>query len=230
VRPIREALELLRKVTGHQLRFDPATADRTFRICMTDISQIVLLPRLLARVRAAAPQVRIDVAEISAATPKTLESGEADIALGFMPQLEAGFFQQKLFSQHFICMASRDHPRIREKLSLKQFREESHLLVTASGTGHWIVDKVMEQHKLERRIVLRVPGFLGLGAMVASTDLIAVVPRILGELLVKRERIHLYESPIKLPTYQVKQHWHERYHHDPGNQWLRRVVAELFCE
>jgi len=26
----------------------------------------------------------------------------------------------------------------------------------------------------------------------------------------------------------VKQHWHERFHADAGNAWLRRTVAQLF--
>jgi hypothetical protein len=25
----------------------------------------------------------------------------------------------------------------------------------------------------------------------------------------------------------VKQHWHERFHHDEGNRWLRRVISRL---
>jgi hypothetical protein len=25
----------------------------------------------------------------------------------------------------------------------------------------------------------------------------------------------------------VKQHWHERFHADAGNAWLRRMLAEL---
>jgi hypothetical protein len=31
-----------------------------------------------------------------------------------------------------------------------------------------------------------------------------------------------------MPADSVKQHWHERYHHDPGHGWLRREVATLF--
>jgi hypothetical protein len=28
----------------------------------------------------------------------------------------------------------------------------------------------------------------------------------------------------------VKQHWHERYHHDPGSRWLRGVISELLSQ
>lgn len=60
-----------------------------------------------------------------------------------MPQLEAGFYQQKLFEQSFVCMVSRDHPRITSELTLSRFVDEAHIIATTSGTGHQIVDKVL---------------------------------------------------------------------------------------
>ena len=34
--------------------------------------------------------------------------------------------------------------------------------------------------------------------------------------------------PVAIPSYVVKQHWHERYHHDAASRWLRSVCATLF--
>ena len=53
--------------------------------------------------------------------------------------------------------------------------------------------------------------------------------RILGEVLVTQEPVRLLEAPFALPPYAVKQHWHERFHADAGNMWLRRTVAQLFA-
>jgi len=228
--PVSEALGLLAYALRHQIVFDPKQSERCFRICMTDISQIVMLPRLLNYLKDAAPSIRIEVINISAMTPKLLESGEADLAIGFMPQLEAGFYQQKLFSQRFVCMLRKDHPRIGDRLSLKQFVEESHLQVAASGTGHWIIDKLLDEKHVERKIALRVPNFLGIGLIVANTDLLVTVPKLLGEALAGTADIKTIKPPINFPPYAVKQHWHERYHHDPRNQWLRSVVAGLFLQ
>jgi DNA-binding transcriptional LysR family regulator len=228
IKPIREALALLRRALGHQIVFDPLTSNRTFRICMTDISQVVMLPTLMNHLKTAAPSVRIETLHIAQDTPKTLESGEADLGIGFMPQLEAGFYQQTLFEQSFVCMVSRDHPRIRSELTLSQFVEEAHIVVTTSGTGHQIVDKVLEAEKIERRIALRLPSFLGIALIVAKTDLLVTVPRRLAEILLENNDIRVFASPVELPSYQVKQHWHERYHSDPGNIWLRGVMWQLF--
>lgn len=230
VRPVREALDALDRVLGHRPVFDPRISDRTFCICMTDISQLLLLPKLWAHLRVAAPGIRINIAHLSAETPKMLEAGEADLALGFIPQLEAGFYQQGLFRQHYVCMASADHPRIKGELSLARFEAEDHAVVSSSGTGHLIVDREIVRQGIARRVVLRIPNFLGIAFVIEHTDLLVTIPQRLGELLIGLGHCRIFPLPFELPPYAVKQHWHERYHHDPGNRWLRSVISDLLSE
>lgn len=225
---IVEALARLDRARGSAEGFDAATAQREFRLCMTDISEIVLLPRLVNHLRRVAPGLTLSTEKIAPESPRRLESGEVDLAIGFTPDLEAGFYQQALFAQNFVCLAAAQHPRIRNKLTQRQFAEEGHVVVSTAGTGHAIVDKVLARHKLERRAVLRVPSFLGVARIVAQTELIVVVPRLLGQAVAQQERVQLLEPPVPLPDYKVKQHWHQRFHADAGNAWLRRAVAELF--
>ena len=76
----------------------------------------------------------------------------------------------------------------------------------------------------------KLPGFLGLAAIVSSTDLIATVPRTIGETLARTGAIRVFACPVKLPTFSVKQYWHARYHHEPGHRWLRGRCADLFAQ
>lgn len=222
-----ETLERLGRLAGGQAAFDAATSDRLFRIGMTDISEIVVLPTLVNHLRRVAPNVVIEAERTSPDSPRRLESGEIDLAVGFMPQLEAGFYQQVLFEQDFVCLASLDHPRVRTKPSRKAFLAEGHIVVTTSGTGHAIVDRTLAREGIERRVALRVPSFLGVARLVARTELLVIVPRRLGEALAEQERVRLLAPPLALPPFAVKQHWHERFHADAGNAWLRRTLAEL---
>ncbi len=230
VQPIRLAIDALQEALGYRTAFDPATVERTFRIAMTDISQLVLLPGLWARLRKVAPGVHIDVANLSAETAHMLEAGEVDLALGFMPQLDAGFYQQTLFRQHYVCLASMNHPRVQGGLSLAQFEAEEHAVVTTSGTGHLFVDRELARQNITRRVAVRVPSFLGVAFVIEHTDLLVMIPTRLGEMLAGRGRFTSYAVPFPLPAYAVKQHWHERYHHDLGNRWLRGVIRELLRE
>lgn len=225
---LRDALARIRKAQGESAPFLAADSRRQFRICMTDISEIVLLPTLINHLRRVAPHVSLEAENISDQTPRRLESGDVDIAVGFMPNLEAGFYQQALFQQDFVCLASMDHPRARGKLDRRTFFAEGHVVVTTSGTGHAIVDKMLARSGTERRIVLRVPSFLGVAQIVAGTELLVIVPRRLGEKLASQARVQVFRPPIRLPSYKVKQHWHERFNAEAGNAWLRATMAELF--
>lgn len=227
VRPVREVLRALDVVMGQQNHFDPGTSKRLFRICMTDISQMVLLPGLLKALSEAAPGVRIDVLPLSSDIARLLESGEADLALGLVPQLDAGFHQNVLFSQKFACMVSAHHPRIRQSLSLEQFVSENHAVVSSSGAAPVILDQAIERLGLKRKISLNIPHFIGAALVVEHTDLILTIPERLADVLHGRAAIKIFPVPFELPQYEVKQHWHARFHNDPGSQWLRRVIAGL---
>ncbi|XAH23544.1 LysR family transcriptional regulator [Xylophilus sp. GW821-FHT01B05] len=230
VAPIRQALELLRGITRQQALFDPASAQRCFRICMTDITHLALLPSLINRLGEIAPAINVEITHISAQTPKMLESGEADLAVGFMPQLEAGFYQQKLFEQHFSCVVRQDHPRVRARLTQNMFKRESHVIVTAVGTGHNLVEEELERIGVRRNVTLRLPNFLGIGALVSNTDLIVTVPHRVAETLRRIAAVKVLPPPFDLPGFPIKQHWHDRYQQDPANRWLRSVISDLFLE
>jgi DNA-binding transcriptional LysR family regulator len=229
VRPVRNVLEALDALTGHRDLFDPLTSDRTFRICMTDISQLVLLPRLWEKLRLTAPRTRIDVLPLSADMAHMLESGDADLALGFMPQMEAGFYQNTLFKQTFVCMVSAHHPRIQSELTLHDFATEDHAVISSSGSAPLLIDQELARLGINRRITLKIPNFIGAALVVEHTDLVITIPERLGEVLKGRGALRTFAVPFQLPGYEVKQHWHERYHNDPGAQWLRRLIAELLA-
>jgi DNA-binding transcriptional LysR family regulator len=226
--PVREAIALLRNIVGGEGVFDPSRAERTFRVAMTDASHVTLLPRLLARLRAEAPSVRLDIVPLSAGTPRALEQGDADLVLGFIPGLGPGFHEQMLYAQDFVCLVSEKHPRIRSKLTVRAYRDEAHIgiLSTASYT---ILDDALRKQRVERRVMLELPGFLGLATIVATTDLIATVPRMIGEALARAGGIRVLPCPLTIAGFALLQYWHGRYHNDGGHRWLRSVCVELFA-
>ena len=225
----RAALELLNELSGGEPSFDPRTARRSFRICMTDASHITILPQLLAHARSAAPGVTLEAENIGEDTARNLESGAADLAIGFIPDLEAGFYQQTLYAQDFVCLYSAQHPRVGATLSLREFRAEPHVSILPRS-GYSVIDSAMRAQKVEREVRLELPGFLGLATILSASDLVATVPRMIGETLARIGSLRLAPCPVKIEPFLVKQHWHARYHNDPGNRWLRSVCASLFAD
>jgi DNA-binding transcriptional LysR family regulator len=225
---VREVLAGLRSIAEPPAAFEPATARRSFRIFMTDASHITLLPQLFSRVRALAPGVALAAAGIHGGMGEELQSGAADLALGLIPELEAGFYQQTLFSQDWVCLVHAEHPRLRAKgFGLADYRREAHVGIV-SGTGTPLLDAAVRRLGIERRLVLQIPGFLGLPAILSTTDLVATLPRQIGETLAQAAGLRVLRCPLAIPGFAVRQHWHARYHQDAANRWLRGVCAELF--
>jgi DNA-binding transcriptional LysR family regulator len=233
----KEVLTLLSKAEGliqsaleHHVRFEPATSDRVFHICSTEIAQLTLLPVLMKRLKKAAPGIEVNVLNISDSVAPRLESGEVDLAVGSIAPLGAGFYQQRLFRDHFVCVARAGHPRVKSQLTLESFEQETHVAVETPGTGHDIVVRTVETKKVRRKIGLRVAGFLGLDPILTSTDYLAVVPEKLGRYFASTGKIRLLPLPFSIAPLSILEHWHERYNDDPANVWLRGVMAELFLE
>ncbi len=225
---LQQAEGLLQTALGHHVVFDPKTSDRRFQIHGTDIAQLTFLPTLMARLGRIAPGVRIDLRRMSESTSKQLESGEADLCVGFVPPMGAGYCQQRLFKERFVCAVRADHPRIKTSLSLDEYLSETHVAVTTSGTGHSVLEKTLESKRLRRKIGLTLPSFLGLTPILATLDYVATLPERLAIHISQVTPIRIFPLPAPVPAYIIVQQWHERYTHDPASRWLRALIAELF--
>lgn len=225
---IEHALELL-EPKGGVSEFLPAESTRTFRISFSDVGRMVLLPQLLTLLENTAPKLKIEAIDLDERTPRLLESGEAALAVGFAAELQAGFYQQRLFREHYACIARKRHSRIKSRMSRQQFVEESYVAAVAPGTGYWRLDKELEDQGIQRDIKVRIPSFLGLAQIITSTDLLAIMPARLAETWAADGQIKALKIPVPTPSYDVKQYWHERYHRDAGVRWVRQVIFDAFA-
>ena len=230
--PIQRACELIADSLQIGAAFQPDTATRTFSLYMTDIGEAVFLPRLIGALALRAPGVKVRVLRVPArGAPEAMASGEVDIAVGLFPDLKAGFFQQRLYRDEFVCVLRADHPCVSTPLTVKTFAEMNHAAVESAGTGHEAaVARAVARHRLHRRVALTIPHFMALPAIIAQTDLIVTVPRRLAQTFASFPNVTLMEAPIRIPSFDIKQHWHKRYHHDDANKWMRRLLGDLFLE
>lgn len=206
--------------------FDPLTAVRQFAVIMTDIGEVVFLPPLIEHCRERAPNVSFRTLQLSSAeTVRALESGAVDLAVGFVPDLKSGVYQQRLFETRYVCLVGREGPA---RISRRDFLAARHAIADAEGTGHYVVEETLAELGLAARIGLRVPHFLALPMIVAASDMIATIPQPLGSVFSRLGTVRMVDHPLRLPKLEIRQFWHERFHDDPANRWLRQTVFELF--
>jgi len=227
----REALARIERGLLDRQHFDPSMSTETFSIALSDVGEIVFLPRLLQAFAREAPNANLrSVSASHGDVERGLEAGEIDLAVGYFPDLRGNnFFQQRLFSHRFICLMRRNHPFANEPLTLERFMECGHAVVRAEGRSQEILENFLDKERVRRRAVLETPHFMSLPFILSRTDLIATVPHAIGFAYVaEHASITLAEPPLPLPRFDLKQHWHRKFHNDARTVWLRGIVASLF--
>jgi len=229
--PVAYALSTLQGALGRRQGFTAASSERNFTIGMSDLGEIVFLPALMDALAQAAPGVTIQTMRNAAADLDAgLESGRVDMALGLIPSLKTGYFQRRMFLQRYVCLMRAGHPLAGATLTRKRYFAAEHVLVTSQGSGHAKVDEIIDGEGTPRHIRLRVPHFVSLGHLLASTDLLATVPERYAQQCVAPFGLVYATHPVPLPVVGINAFWHARYHRDPANQWLRGFVADCLME
>lgn len=240
--PTAMATLLIANVEGGLLRlhqaidqvssFIPAESDRLFRIAINDIGQLVLMPTLMRAVRETAPGVRIETVEVSDthAVKKALVDGTIDLAVGSWGLVGAGFYQQKLFDETFVAVVARDHGFESEQLTIEDYLAAEHVTYRPSGASDDALQASLAQNDLleRRRVVLKVAHSLGLAAIVASSRLLLTVQARLGRAMCRAsDDLRLLRLPFEVEPFPIRQQWHERFHADRGNEWLRQLAYDV---
>jgi DNA-binding transcriptional LysR family regulator len=228
--PVATALDGLQQALNVRASFNPSTSQRSFTLAMTDVGEMYFLPVLMDALAQSAPGVTLNVVAVtSASLGADMASGRTDLALGLLPQLQAGFFQQALFRQPYVCLMRKAHPlAAAPQLTLHDFAATSHVRVIAAGTGHGRVDEALERQGLQRRIRLTVPHYVALGDVLGHSDLIATVPERFAQRVTRPFALTTRPLPLAVDGSVIHQFWHARLHKDPGHQWLRELVAQCF--
>ncbi len=225
---VRRVVQTIQSDILTRATFEPTEADRSFTILTPDIGEVAFLPGVLRRLRQEAPQVKLKaLTRPRQAAAEALESGEADLAVGFFPDLQkAGFFQQALFKTSYACITSASNTGAGPRMTLRQYLAARHVVVRPDGREHTL-ERYLEDKGHRRQVILEMSHFTSLMAILPGSDLIATVPQDLADFASRHVKLRQIELPFRPPVIQVQQYWHRRMQDDPANRWLRGVFYEV---
>ena len=225
---VRRVVEAIASEILQPAGFDPATARRSFTLLTPDIGEVAFLPGVLRRLRQEAPLVKLQaVSKPRTAAAAALEAGEADLAVGFFPDLQkAGYFQQALFKTSYVCIACARNEAAGTRMSMKQYLAARHIVVRPDGREHFL-DRFLEDKGWHRHVTLELSHFMSLLALLPGSDLVATVPQDIATVASRHIALKRIELPFRPPQIQVQQYWHRRMQDDPASRWLRGVFYEV---
>jgi DNA-binding transcriptional LysR family regulator len=233
---IRAGLAQFRAAISQRKEFDPASTSRSFRIAMSDYVEWLLLGRLMARLAEHAPEIQIvvwRVDRIFLPPEDALASDAVDAAIGFFPEpsaLQPGTQSQELWSEDNVCILRRGHPLLRCTFGLRQFADARHAANVIRPDTRGFIDDILAGHGLKRKLAAATPHMLVLPAIVAASDLVAVVPRELARRSRKILPIVLRPVPIRMPMFHMRMLWRDRQSENPAHAWLRRQIEGCVAE
>jgi DNA-binding transcriptional LysR family regulator len=227
LQPLRQALDQVRGTLASHRHFDPATAQLNINIACTDYLQAAVVQPLLAALRAQAPGLRVALHHLD---PAQLEAqmarGDVDLALMTPQAAPPGLRTRQLFDERYVLIGRRQHPRLRKKLTLAQFAQLEHVVVSLRGGDFTTpVDTALAALGQRRKVVLSAASFLIVPEIVAQSDWVALVP----ERLVRgrTDTLKLMDCPFPVEGFAVGMVWHERSHGHSGQRWVRDKVVSL---
>lgn len=227
---VRGALAALEQAIGESAQFDPLLSRRSFRLHMSDIGEGRFLPDLMAGLRQRAPQVRLEttplpVADIAGA----LDSGRIDLAVGYLPEVR-DTQRIDLLRDRYIVLLRAGHPFARRRRSADALLADLHTLDFVAVRSHADTLRILQLLRLDDRLRLVTEHFMVLPSIVRATDLAVVMPRNIARNFAEEGGYAIVEPEFPLRDFFVGLHWSRRFESDPGNAWLRGVIAELFQE
>jgi DNA-binding transcriptional LysR family regulator len=208
--------------------FNPAVVDRTMRIATNDYGAFILIPPLMQRLQSIAPQMNIEVWELGRDALAALKEGKIDLAIADGWSLKDCQCSEVLFTESFTCLARREHPRIRGKLTRDRYLKEDHILVSPRGRVLENVDAALAMQGLpERRVRLTLPHVLAVPAAVAATDGIVTIASRIAQRLAIDYDLQVLVPPIELAGFEVAMAWRSVVTNDPAIMWLRGELGGI---
>ncbi|BEP64727.1 LysR family transcriptional regulator (plasmid) [Variovorax sp. V213] len=235
IAPIEEGIACLAQAVDQGRTFEPETSSRTFRIAVNDIGQLVMMPELLSVARGIAPGVRFETVDVSMADARQrMLHGQIDIALGSWEAMGPSFYQQRLFDETFVVLMSKASPLgARERIELDDYLAAEHIAYRPQGTTDSQLQQSLDRAGAidRRRVVLTAAHSLGLTSIVATSGLLLTAPaRLARAMVASRTDLRSVDAPFEVTPFEIRQQWHERFHQDSGNRWLRELIFGLFHE
>lgn len=232
---ILEQIRLLRPhlvALGQPTKFEPYSSDRTFKISATDHASILVIPRLVSRVNAEAPSVRIETFTGPSQQVDVEElTSRFDIRIGWMRTPAMHWHSRQLMEEELILIARAGHPHIHAGMTLDELLEVKFVSIKLeSSPGENLIDEQLASLGKARTISATVSHFSMIPSIVADTDLVAMFPKHLLKILGPTRGLQHLDSALPLTTFNLSMLWHPRLHRDPGHRWLRRLIVSCAAE
>ena len=218
----QQAQVLLSQLQGfvHNSGFEPARLTQCFTIAANDLQRDLLLPGLLRRLQAQAPNVTLRVVPSDVPSAEMLRAQDCQLVISPRPPDATDIKHKRLFTDTYRVFYDanfRKAPR-----SLKIYEASEHITVVHQPHRRLDIDDLLLKRGVQRRFTATLSSFSGVAAFVTGTERLATLPGLLRQSLLRglADAPAPFDTP-DMPMYAI---WHVRHQKDPVHNWLREQL------
>lgn len=232
---IQAQLAELESTLTEDQSFDPGTTPMDWRVSLSDLGEMMFLPGLAGVLRQQAPLATIaNIAVTAQDVSSALDAREIDFAIGILQSTQKSVRTEPLFEENYVALSSNawrpSEGVVRKSLSMRQLEGARFVISAPTATFQGGVEKLLYEHRLTQKIILRARHFGAIPELISGTDLLAIVPRMYAQSLASRLAFRIWELPISSLQYTVNLLWHNSTDHDSAHLWMRQQIRDLFSE
>ncbi len=216
------SIEALERVIERET-FDPGVLERRFVIATADVVVLALVNNLIEDLQKEAPGVMVQFEDLPSDYFDSVRTGSIDLLLGPQYVLETkGLVEMALYDETVVCIARKNHPRIKGRLSTEDYRDLAH----ASFRANQRTDKTFQTLHLGAapNDIVRLPYYTLMPVIVEESDVVAMIPKRAAEYYAKRHNIQILNPPFKVPNVTIAAYWSRIHDRDPAHVWFREKV------
>lgn len=227
---LRDSLAQIDSTLEENREFVPSSSHRRFRLALTDLGELALLPRILSHMHTEAPNVELEVIALEIdKVEEWLAAGKVNAVICSRPMTASGVARQVILKERYVCLLNQHHPTIGDHLSLEQFMEAKHAVVAASS-GHGLAENVLAQRGLKRKVSLVVPHFSILPRVLQKSDLVVILPQQIASNFVNEAPLKALELPFEVPPFDVTLYWQAHTSRSPAQRWFCESIITAITE
>ncbi|WP_342130917.1 LysR family transcriptional regulator [Hydrogenophaga sp. OTU3427] len=223
--PVRDVLIRVEAAVLLQPEFDAAQSDREFRLTVSDYTNAVLMPHLLALVHRQSLKVRFQLLPQVTNPQRALENGEVDLMI--IPDRFAAKEHpaEQLFEESFCGLVWRESPLAHGELTLERYLNQGHVVMEPPQAKAFETQALAEMG-IYRRVEVTTFSFATAPRLVVGTTRIATLHHRLALQAERMLPVVRRELPVRLPPMRQMMQWHKYRTNDPGIAWLRKTLHQ----
>ena len=222
----RAALVGVEKVFAAQPSFDPASSTREFTLLISDYGTAVLGDTLAGLLAEEAPNARL---RLLMNTPDHVDRAHQVLLSTDLLVLPHGFVSdlshRDLYRDEWVCVVASDNAEVEHEVTVEHLRSLPWVLSYNGPTASTPAVRRMRMLGIEPQVSVVTENFLTVPGLVAGSRRIAVVQRLLVDLLPLDSGVRALPCPFDAGQLVEAIWWHPAFDDDPEHRYLRDLVV-----